>query len=253
MPFPTIPPRLRVTFLTILKHRVIPFLLSPFSCLSLREIPLQVLFRSSRWPPRVDFLARSIGRESARWPRDRTRALAHHSRPRSLGTGNARARDGAGGRRETGVARRHEHRARPQNEMGSLTCFSMRFDDKTPPRLNPIRSTTPRRVRTINVSTHVVDRGSPNLRRRASKTYPLLSVVDRRVLTAGTGEQLTPSKVAQLAPVKRTPVALPRISAGVSKSPKYGDAGFLLPPRDRSVNPARRESQNRRRESSFPR
>lgn len=104
--------------------------------------------------------------------------------------------------------------------MGSLTCFSMRFDDKTSaPRLTPRfawrRSITPRRVRT-NVSAHSdVDlsksRSTPDLTHefiRCSRSIGAFRRRNKRHL----------QKVVQLALMKRTPVALPRISAGVSKN-----------------------------------
>lgn len=183
-----------------LKHRAI----FTHSLLPLRASrDLKNLFRNGR-PPRVDFLARSIGRESAR-------VLAHHSRPRSLGTDNVRARAAA-------AAARHASRS-AANEI-AITCFPMRFD-----------------VASIHLAT--TDAVGAQISKLAFDTPGLAreSICCSRCSIGALRRQPTPSKVAQLASMERTPVGLPRISAGVSKSTKYGDGCFLpsSPTRGREI------------------
>lgn len=138
-------------------------------------------------------------------------------------------RGGAGGRRDTGAD------ASIALETGSLTCLSMRFDDQA--RLDPLRAG---RLDT-QISEFTFD-SAPGLARKLMRCCPCSIGALRRKPTA--------SKVAQLASMEPTPVALPRISAGVSKSTKYGDGrerrrGFLP-----SSSP--RSSREIGRHGSFP-
>lgn len=129
--------------------------------------------------------------------------------------------------RRRGRSARRERRAptrasrSPASQMGSLTCFPMRFDDKTSSGPRPRASTTRRRARTT---------GIPEAVSKFTSTYLLL--LDRRVSTTVSQRNNLLKRCGWHRRNCRPPS---QFSRAFRKAPKYGDLSsrFL---RDRLVD-----------------